>query len=348
MKFHHNKPRVTKLFLTSLILLSVLAMPFHAAAEAVEEEPTLNWVVGSGQTVKISDIAELTLPQGYYFLDEDNTIAFIEGYDDLPSYREIGYVEPEDENAMWSVYFEYDETGHIEDNEKSDIDSDELLKSYERGQTEANKELPEYNHLFVDGWFQEPAYNESLRSLTWALLLHDIDGEPLINYNVRVLTRVGYISAILVSDPDHLAADRSTFEQEILPYLTVTPGNTYMDFDPSTDEVSSMGLTGLILGGAGLAVAKKSGIIAIIALIVKKFWFIVLVPFLWIGKLFKRKGKQAESTQEGFDTAPNQEQAPTASNTNYTPTTAEQPEENRFRSKFEAENDPNNKPPTSM
>ncbi|MEF2969121.1 DUF2167 domain-containing protein [Paenibacillus sp. M1] len=320
-------------------------MPFSAAAEAVTE-PDLNWIEGSGQKVKLTDIAELTLPQNYFFLDKDDTIAFIESFEDLPSYDEIGYVEPADEDAIWSVYFEYAESGHIEDNEKSDIDADELLKSYERGQEEANKQLPEYNQLYVDGWFQEPAYDESMRSLTWALLLHDNDGNQLINYNVRVLTRVGYISAILVSTPDNLEADRITFSQELLPGLSVTPGNTYTDFDPSTDKKSSMGLTGLILGGAGLAVAKKTGLIAIIALIAKKFWIILLAPLLWIGKLFKKKGRKGQAAEGGNSgTTPDSDPNPVM-NTDHLPP-AENQEENRFRTKFEAENDPN-KPPTTM
>ncbi|MBU5670556.1 DUF2167 domain-containing protein [Paenibacillus brevis] len=342
-----KKHKLPRLLLSCVILLSLFAMPFAAAAEAVE--PELNWIEGSGQTVRLSNIAELTLPENYFFLDEDDTIAFIEGFQDLPSYREIGYVEPAYEDTMWSVYFEYEETGHIEDEEKSDIDAKALLKSYKDGQEAANEELPEYNHLFVDGWFQEPAYDDSLRSLTWALLLHDIDGEPLINYNVRVLTRVGYISAILVSDPENLAADRSMFESEILPNLTVTSGNTYADFDPSKDKKSSLGLTGLILGGAGAAVAKKTGLIALITLIVKKFWFLILAPFLWFGKLFKKKNKDtgpvqdtlpADNSGSSLDMAPNVQ--------NYQQPSAGQPDQNRFRSKFEAENDPNNKPPTSM
>lgn len=342
-----KKHMLSRLVLSCVILLSLFAMPFSAAAEAVD--PELNWVEGSGQTVRLSNIAELTLPQNYYFLDEDNTIAFIEGFEDLPSYREIGYVEPADENAMWSVYFEYDDTGHVEDAEKSDINAKDLLKSYKNGQEAANEELPEYNHLFVDGWFQEPAYDESLRSLTWALLLHDNDGEPLINYNVRILTRVGYISAILVSDPDNLAADRSMFESEILPNLTVTSGNTYADFDPSTDKKSSLGLTGLILGGAGAVAAKKTGLIALITLIIKKFWFIIVLPFLWIGKLFKKKDKQAGALQDTLPADQPGSSPDMAQNVqNYQQPSAEQSDQNRFRSKFEAENDPNNKPPTSM
>ncbi|WP_334074078.1 DUF2167 domain-containing protein [Paenibacillus sp. A14] len=307
--------------------MSILVMPFKATAEAVQE-PDLNWVEGSGQQVRLTDIAELTLPQDYFFLDKDDTIAFIKSFHDLPSYNEIGYVEPADENAVWSVYFEYAESGHIEDNEKSDIDADELLKSYERGQEEANKKLPESNQLFVDGWFKEPAYDESVRSLTWALLLHNNNGEKIINYNVRILTRVGYISAILVSTPENLEADRNTFEQELLPHLSVTSGNTYADFDSSTDKKSALGLTGLILGGAGIVTAKRTGLLAIIALFAKKLWFIILAPFLWIGKLFKRKNKKGHQQ------------------TDY-PSAFDSQEDNRFKTKFDAENE-QKKPPTSL
>lgn len=347
MKNRYNKSKMKKVLLSGLLLTSVLALPFQAAAEAVTPQPQLNWVEGSGQQVQLSDIAELTLPQNYYFLDKDDTITMLESIQDIPSYREIGYVEPGDENAYWSVYFEYDESGHIEDNEKSDIDAKELLKSYQRGQEEANKELPEQNQLYVDGWFKEPAYDESIRSLTWALLLHDNNGEQIINYNTRILTRVGYISAILVSDPAHLEADRTQFEQELLPYVTVTSGNTYAEFDASTDKKSTLGLTGLILGGAGLVAAKRTGLLAILALVLKKAWFVLVLPFLWIGKLFKRKNKNAPQQADGNIGNGPEAQNAQPMNVDHHPASDEHVD-NRFQTKFEAENDPNKKPPTSM
>ncbi|MOA22815.1 hypothetical protein D3C78_1434010 [compost metagenome] len=196
--------------------------------------------------------------------------------------------------------------------------------------------MPEHNHLFVDGWFAPPAYDESLRSLTWALLLHDNTGEQLINYNIRFLTREGYISAILVSHPDTLAADRQVFEREILPGLTVNQGKTYEDFNPATDKKSSFGLTGLILGGAGVALAKKTGIIAIIALIAKKFWIILFAPIIW---LFSKLGRKRKSNNENSISPESPE---FNANTYSDPNT-----DSRFKSKFDLENE-NKKPPTNM
>lgn len=110
----------------------------------------------------------------------------------------------------------------------------------------------------------EPFYNEATHNLTWSMLAEDGNKEKLINYNVRLLTRQGYISAILVSDPAHLDADKKFLNENILPKLTVKSGERYEDFNASTDKISEYGLTGLILGGAGLAVAKKVGLLALL------------------------------------------------------------------------------------
>lgn len=68
-----------------------------------------------------------------------------------------------------------------------------------------------------------------------------------------------------MSDPANLNADRKVMEAETLPVLTVNAGEAYNDYDPATGKKSSAGLTGLILDGAGLAVAKKAGLLSIIA-----------------------------------------------------------------------------------
>ncbi|MNN37872.1 hypothetical protein D3C81_1518400 [compost metagenome] len=193
----------------------------------------------------------------------------------------------------------------------------------------------------MDGWDVPPVYNESLRSLTWSLLLHDYQGNQLINYHIRILTREGYMSVILASDPDNLAADRQTLEQDILPNLTINQGKTYEDFDPSVDKKSSLGLTGLILGGAGLAVAKKAGLIGIIAVVVKKLWLVIFLPFIWVYNKLRGKGKSKDPNNVNHKAI-----GEIHSEVNATPQ-FETDENSRFKSKFDIENE-NKKPPTSV
>lgn len=339
MKRNNVFSKLGILLMSFLLALSTLAIP--ASVNAEQAGPQLDWIEGQGQEVLLGDIAKLTLPENYFFLDDDNTIAMLEGIMELPTYTEIGYIEPADESQNWVVYFEYEESGHISDEDKTDIDADDLLKSYKAGQKEANKQLPEDHHLSIEGWFAPPHYDENLRSLTWALLLKDSQGEPFINYNSRILTRLGYISVILVSDPDNLDADRKVLEAEILPSLTPVSGQAYTDYDPSTDKSSSSGLSGLILGGAGLVAAKKAGLISILAVVAKKFWFFIVIPFAWLFRKLRGKNKNNDPSPETFSPAPD---APTPAQAQYvSPTT----EEDRFKSKFDIEKERKD-PPTSM
>ena len=272
------------------IALVVSAMPTVAKADSSANPfSQLDWVEGTGQRMPMGGISTLSVPKGYWFLDGPNTQSYITESGSLPTFTEIGCIMPDDPEKNWIVYFEHEETGHISDDDKTKIDAGALLKSYKKGTNKANESLAVENQMYIDGWFVPPAYNESLRNLTWSLLAHDYLGGSIINYNVRMLTRVGYISAVLVSDPENLDADRAAFEQDILPGLATTPGNAYSDYNPSTDKKAGFGLSGLILGGAGLVAAKKAGLLATLLLFGKKFFIVLFAPLaILVKKLFRR------------------------------------------------------------
>ncbi len=271
-------------------------MSVSGVVHADEPKQELNWVQGSGQEVGLGSIAKLKLQEGLVFLDKDDTVANELSYGGVPSNKEIGSVFPTDENETWSVFFDYDDIGHIADDEKNDIDADALLESYKVGTEAANKETTEENHLFVDGWDVPPTYDDNLHSLKWSLLAHDNKNETLINYNVRILTREGYISAILVSDPTHLAEDRKSFENIVLSNFSVNSGEGYADFDESTDKLAEIGLAGLIIGGGGLVVAKKVGLIAMLVVLIKKFGIVAVVAIAGLFKYLRRGRKKEETT----------------------------------------------------
>ena len=280
---------------TTLAFIVALSVMMSVTSVGHAESTEINWVEGTGQEVELGTIATLTLQPGLIFLDKDDTVANELSYGGVPSYKEIGSVFPMDENETWAVFFDYDDIGHIPDDEKNDIDADALLQSYKDGTKEANKEKEEANHLFVDRWDVPPTYDDNLHSLKWSLLAHDNNNETIINYNVRILTREGYISAVLVSDPEHLAEDRKSFENIVLSNVTVNPGQSYADYDETTYKLAEMGLTGLIVGGAGLVVAKKAGLIAVLVVFLKKFGIIVVVAIGGLFKFLRGKGKKKDT-----------------------------------------------------
>lgn len=340
------KSHATHFMMAWILVISTLAAPISASAEAVNET-NLNWIQGSDQPLPVGDIAQVTINKDYMFLNGADVKAYIRQYGQVPSDLEIGAVFPIDEDAYWVTYFEYVDSGHISDDEKTKIDADKLLDSFKKGTEEVNKEIAEHNRLYVEGWDIEPTYNESLRSLTWSLLLHNYKGEKIINYHVRILTRTGYLSVILASDPENLAADRAKMERDILPNLVINPGKTYEDFDPAVDKKSSMGLTGLILGGAGLAVAKKAGLFGLLAVLIKKFWFVLLLPFVWLFNKLRGKGKNKQQEDPDLETDLEDGVDQISHNSHPSDPQQEADEDSRFKSKFELE-DENKKPPTSL
>ncbi len=289
---------------------------YASDSSSTQTESTYNWVAGP-KKVEMDDIASLDLSKEFYFLNGDDTKKMTIDSNDVPSGQEIGSVFPANDSQSWWVLFEYNDSGHIADDEKNDIDADDLLDSYRRGTEENNKQVPAENQLQVIGWDQAPKYDEATRNLTWSLKLQNYQNQPIINYNSRILTRTGYISVILVTDPGNMAADRQILEQQILPKLTIKSGNTYTDFDQSIDHVSEMGLTGLIVGGAGLVAAKKLGLL----LLLKKFWYViaalVVAAFGWVKRLFTRsRERQQESPYHSSD--PGNSPSDNGGNTNNT------------------------------
>ncbi len=275
--------------------IAVFMLATIFTSTGVHAETELNWIEGTGQTITLGDdLADLKLSEDFVFLNGSDTQTFQRESGGVPTGMEIGMVFPMDDSKTWAVIFEYEESGHISDKEKNDIDADALLDSYIQGTEESNKGRDEANHMFVDGWETPPKYDEKLRSLTWALIGHDAYDEKIINYNVRILTREGNVSAILISDPAELGEAKQVMEDQILPAFTLQEGQRYEDFDAKTDKKSEYGLTALIVGGAGLAVAKKVGLIGALVLIIRKFWVVIIAALgvLWRFITGKKKKKQ--------------------------------------------------------
>ncbi|MEY9096354.1 DUF2167 domain-containing protein [Paenibacillus sp. RC84] len=284
--------------LITLLTGAALCVSLWTAPASAEE--TLNWVEGP-KKVGLGQIAELDLDKNFVFLNDTDTKKFEQQNDSHVNNREIGSVFPKDENQNWAVIFEYEDTGHVKDDEKDKIDANELLESYKTGTEEANKKRDVSNRLFVDGWDVKPFYDNDIHSLSWSLLGHDSNNEKFVNYNVNVLTRKGVISVVLVTDPKNLAADRKVLTTSILPKLQVKAGERYEDYNSKTDKLAEYGLSGLILGGAGLAVAKKVGLIGLLLVFLKKFGVILVAALAALWRFLRGKKKKAAAAEQAAE-----------------------------------------------
>jgi uncharacterized membrane-anchored protein len=296
---------------SGLHLFLVLIMMFGVipTAGAEEQQPQVNWIEG-GRSVEIGDgLATLDLAEDHVYLNKEDTAKLKEQAGAAPSPSEIGSIFPTNENEDWMVIVEYEEVGYIKDEEKNDIDADEILNSYKEGTEEANKDRKPEEQIHVVGWDVKPFYDEKTHKLEWSMLGEDAQKHPLINYNVQLLTRKGYVSFVLITDQANLPQDKNILHEKILANFKIKEGNRYEDFNEATDNVAEYGLTGLVLGGLGLAVAKKTGFLLLLAGLLKKGWVLILVLFGAIAAFFKKRfGRKTAAPESGPVDQPSAEQ----------------------------------------
>lgn len=277
--------RCTKLWMMLLVMATLVASPLSFATET-SKEPVVDWVSGP-TTVTTGDMADLKLDKNYVYLNKEDTVKMMTYYGNPSSEIEMGSVFPADGKQNWFVIFEYHDAGHVDDQDKNKINADELLKSIKEGTEEGNKDrkaqgMPE---MHVQGWVEEPAYNEDLHSLAWGTSYKTNDDNDGINYECKILSREGYVAATLVCDTDEFETRKADMVK-IVNAFQFKAGKRYADYVPGKDKMSNFGLAALVLGGVA---AKKTGLLMILLLGLKKFWLLLVAPFAYFSKKFGKK-----------------------------------------------------------
>jgi len=226
-----------------------------AVSSALAQMPQINWVKGPS-TVDLGDQAQIQIGQPYTFADAHGAQKLMEVMGNTVSRDEVGLIMPQAKDQDWFMLFEYQPVGYVKDDDKNEIDKDAILEGIRRGTEEANevrksKGIPA---LHVQGWFEEPHYDPTTHNLVWALTARNDDGSEVVNYNVRLLGRQGYMSVTLVDDPAKLAVSKPEVER-LLAGFSYKTGRSYAEFVPG-DKVAEYGLVALVAGGAGAAAVK--------------------------------------------------------------------------------------------
>jgi uncharacterized membrane-anchored protein len=240
----------------AILVAAILVAPVGAQ----DKGPDVNWIPGPA-TVDLGKVAQLDLAEGYVFLNGADARELLTAAGNVPDGSEIGLVTSAAEDENWFVIFDYQEVGYVRDDEKDKIDAKAILKGISEGTEEANKVRKDRGvpGLHVVGWHKAPYYDASTHNLSWAILAKDDTGDKVVNFNVRLLGRRGYVSATLVDDPTTIAAAQPHLDS-ILEAFSYKAGSKYAEFRAG-DKVAEYGLMALVAGGAGAA-AAKTGLLA--------------------------------------------------------------------------------------
>jgi uncharacterized membrane-anchored protein len=273
----------TKSKITLLVAVGVCVAFAGPGFCAQSSGPKLNVVKGPAKA-PLESVGEINVPVGYDFLDGKSTRAVMKAGGEPVSGQELGLLAPT--NDHWTVIFEFSDMGYVKDDDKNKLDPDKLLASIKRGTAEANKQRVKSGNppLEIVGWEQPPKYDETTHNLEWAIRATS-GGQPILNYNTRLLGRKGVMEVVLIVEPDKLSDTLPAF-RDLLAGYSFRSGQTYAEYHPG-DKVAKYGLAALVVGGAA-AGAIKLGLFPALALFLKKGWKLVIVAFAAVATAFKK------------------------------------------------------------
>jgi uncharacterized membrane-anchored protein len=261
-----------------------------------------------GRIVLGNDLATLNLPDSLVFLDGENAQRLlVDGWgnppDDVPP---LGMILPAGISPLadesWGVTVEYEDSGYVSDEDAADIDYGDMLEDMQADMRESNawREENGYETVQLVGWAAEPRYDAEGKKLHWAKELKFGDSDTnTLNYNIRVLGRKGVLVLNFVANMDQLAEIEANVPA-VLAATEFNPGQRYAEFNPDLDTVAAYGLGALVAG----KVAAKTGLLAMLLVLLKKFWIVPVLLFGWLGKRLGLRKKEDVSEQASAPVAP--------------------------------------------
>jgi uncharacterized membrane-anchored protein len=283
---------------SGLVVLLVLAVVGSASADK-KAEPTGS--AGSADDApphidgpKLVDLGhdtEIDLPAGTVLFERAVAQELMrKGGDDVENVA-AAIIKP---GADWAVVIEYAGVGYVSDDDADKLDANELFDDFKKGteaQNEKRKQLG-VGPLYLDGWSEQPRYEKPTHHLVWGLKAHG-DRGPVINFFTRVLGRTGYLSVNLIDAADRIEQSKAD-AASVISAIRFKQGARYDDHKTG-DKDSGIGLRGLVLGGTGVAIAAKSGLLLKLLLVFKKAIIFIVAGvagfFRW---LFGKKKRQVD------------------------------------------------------
>ena len=272
--------------LTLSSLFFALLLPLCAQEPKSDDKgPKIDWQKGP-TTVRIGDEAELKVPAGYVFTAPEGAKQLLEYMQNIPSGAELGIFAPED--LYWFVIFEFEDVGYIKDDEKDELNADDLLASIRTATQEGNEERKRrgWSTMTILDWTVRPHYEASTHNLEWSLKAKDDrSGSEVVNHHTRYLGRRGVMNAELVAGPEEFATVLTDFRTTMSGF-SYSAGKDYRSF-VSGDKVAEYGLSALVLGGAAAA-AGKAGLLKTLGKFLLAFWKLLVAGIVAFGAAIKR------------------------------------------------------------
>lgn len=181
----------------------------------------------------------------------------------------------------WGAVVTYEDTGYVSDEDATTADFGEIIEQMKEGAEQANPDRKEqgYPTMHVIGWAENPKYDAKSHSVVWASdIKFDDTPTHTLNYDLRTLGRNGVLSVNFLSSMEELPSIK-TAAAAFASHARFDNSFAYSDFNASTDKKAEYGIGGLVAAGAGVAIAKKLGFLAILLKFLKPILIALVAGF---------------------------------------------------------------------
>jgi uncharacterized membrane-anchored protein len=168
-------------------------------------------------------------------------------------------------------------------------DRNEEIRSLEESFKESVKSQRIGKNISFDGWLVYPQIDKGKNVLYYANILN-WGGDRTINISVSIFDRQGYVPIKVVPVNSNITSDDV---QKIVAASAAAykpqAGSSYFEFS-SGDKVAGYGALGVLATMLGVKYggAASAGLIALLLVVLKKGAFILLLPLIWLRRLFSR------------------------------------------------------------
>ena len=299
-----------KIILPLLLFIAFISSAFAQNQDSLKidyEKIEKSLIYKTGIIEFPSGNASLNVPKGFKFLDAKQTQYVLKDLWGNPEDTTVlGSIVPENKGVMndnsWLFVINYQEDGYVKDDDAQDINYDDLLKDI---QEEIRNENPDrtkqgFETIELIGWASKPFYDEKLKVLHWAKeIKFGQSKENTLNYDLRVLGRKGMYTISAVSSMHELVEVKRSIPN-IINSIKFKEGQTYFNFDESTDNVAAWTIGGLVAG----KVLAKVGLFAVIAKFGKVIFIALLAAFAGAKKfIFGKKDQVLTKPKEDEELA---------------------------------------------
>ncbi|MBD1145898.1 DUF2167 domain-containing protein [Pelagibacterales bacterium SAG-MED34] len=248
---------------------------------------TLNWIDGPKKVNFSEAQSKIDIDSNFDILTDDDAnqlLYWLNGIE-FPHVKIYAYNLNDDTQYM----FYYEDSGYVKTNDWTEVDPKRFIDEIKENYKTSNEERKKNNLPYVTNvtWMKTPYLDGIYNSVYWALNVQWSDNTSSQEGTALILGREGYTTA------KYVAGQNGYNEQMLLNLSKMHKFNQTKEYKDwkSGDKIAAVGIGALLASTLGVK-ALKPGLIAAALLILKKFWFILFLPFIWVGKLFTSSNKK--------------------------------------------------------